>query len=156
MTELTLDSDLNRSQLESLLLVHCLAGSLLLIIDDILVRPSSASSKPSSFVRRRTTSILPTMLNRASSATPSIEGIQEGTRCSEYEIVSVGRPECHSRILRDGQTTHHELPFLFHEFNHTEYHTLIFVRLSFQIYARVCLLNDTDSLVYNARLPPLH
>jgi osomolarity two-component system sensor histidine kinase NIK1 len=36
MTELTLDSDLNRSQCESLLLVHSLARSLLLIIDDIL------------------------------------------------------------------------------------------------------------------------
>jgi osomolarity two-component system, sensor histidine kinase NIK1 len=36
MTELTLDSDLNRSQRESLLLVHSLAHSLLLIIDDIL------------------------------------------------------------------------------------------------------------------------
>ncbi|KAI9450043.1 hypothetical protein F5148DRAFT_1291067 [Russula earlei] len=35
MTELTLDSDLNRSQRESLLLVHSLARSLLLIIDDI-------------------------------------------------------------------------------------------------------------------------
>ena len=36
MTELCLDSDLNRSQRESLLLVHSLARSLLLIIDDIL------------------------------------------------------------------------------------------------------------------------
>ncbi len=36
MTELTLDSDLNRSQRESLLLVNSLARSLLLIIDDIL------------------------------------------------------------------------------------------------------------------------
>ncbi|KAF8797439.1 HisKA-domain-containing protein, partial [Phlegmacium glaucopus] len=36
MTELTSDSDLNRSQRESLLLVHSLARSLLLIIDDIL------------------------------------------------------------------------------------------------------------------------
>ncbi|TFK95926.1 hypothetical protein BDV98DRAFT_598145 [Pterulicium gracile] len=36
MTELTLDSDLNRSQRESLILVHSLARSLLLIIDDIL------------------------------------------------------------------------------------------------------------------------
>ncbi|KAL0565955.1 histidine kinase osmosensor [Marasmius crinis-equi] len=36
MTELTLDSDLNRSQRESLLLVHSFARSLLLIIDDIL------------------------------------------------------------------------------------------------------------------------
>ncbi|KAJ7060583.1 hypothetical protein C8F01DRAFT_1253911 [Mycena amicta] len=36
MTELTLDSDLTRSQRESLLLVHSLARSLLLIIDDVL------------------------------------------------------------------------------------------------------------------------
>lgn len=36
MTELTLDSDLERHQRESLLLVHSLARSLLLIIDDIL------------------------------------------------------------------------------------------------------------------------
>jgi osomolarity two-component system sensor histidine kinase NIK1 len=36
MTELTLDSELNRSQRENLLLVHSLARSLLLIIDDIL------------------------------------------------------------------------------------------------------------------------
>jgi hypothetical protein len=36
MTALTLDSDLNRPQRESLLLVHSLARSLLLIIDDIL------------------------------------------------------------------------------------------------------------------------
>ena len=36
MTQLTLDSDLNRSQTESLLLVHVLARSLLLIIDDPL------------------------------------------------------------------------------------------------------------------------
>jgi hypothetical protein len=35
MTELTLDSDLNRSQRESLLLVHSLASSLLWIIDDL-------------------------------------------------------------------------------------------------------------------------
>jgi hypothetical protein len=35
MTELTLDSDLNRSQRGSLLLVHSLARSLLLIIDDL-------------------------------------------------------------------------------------------------------------------------
>jgi osomolarity two-component system, sensor histidine kinase NIK1 len=36
MTELTLDSELNRSQRESLLLVLSLARSLLIIIDDIL------------------------------------------------------------------------------------------------------------------------
>src|SRR6266545_4192980 len=44
MTELTLDSDLNRSQRESLLLVHSLARSLLLIIDDILDISKSALS----------------------------------------------------------------------------------------------------------------
>ncbi|KAJ3502690.1 hypothetical protein NLJ89_g8773 [Agrocybe chaxingu] len=43
MTELTLDSDLNRSQRESLLLVHSLARSLLLIIDDILDISKSTS-----------------------------------------------------------------------------------------------------------------
>ena len=42
MTELTLDSDLNRSQRENLLLVHSLARSLLLIIDDILDISKSA------------------------------------------------------------------------------------------------------------------
>lgn len=42
MTELTLDSDLNRSQRESLVLVHNLARSLLLIIDDILDISKSA------------------------------------------------------------------------------------------------------------------
>lgn len=36
ITELTLDSNLNRSQRESLLLVHSLAQSLLLVIIDIL------------------------------------------------------------------------------------------------------------------------
>ena len=44
MTELTLDSDLNRSQRESLLLVHSLARSLLLIIDDILDISKSESN----------------------------------------------------------------------------------------------------------------
>ena len=43
MTELCLDSDLNRSQRESLLLVHSLARSLLLIIDDILDISKSTS-----------------------------------------------------------------------------------------------------------------
>ncbi len=47
MTELTLDSDLNRSQRESLLLVHSLARSLLLIIDDILDISKSACCWPS-------------------------------------------------------------------------------------------------------------
>ena len=42
MTELTLDSDLTRSQRESLVLVHSLARSLLLIIDDILDISKSA------------------------------------------------------------------------------------------------------------------
>ena len=45
MTELTLDSDLNRSQRESLLLVHSLARSLLLIIDDILDISKSKQKK---------------------------------------------------------------------------------------------------------------
>lgn len=45
MTELTLDSDLNRSQRESLLLVHSLARSLLLIIDDILDISKSKSHR---------------------------------------------------------------------------------------------------------------
>ena len=44
MTELTLDSDLNRSQRESLVLVHSLARSLLLIIDDILDISKSEST----------------------------------------------------------------------------------------------------------------
>ena len=48
MTELTLDSDLTRSQRESLLLVHSLARSLLLIIDDIL---DISKSKLSVFIR---------------------------------------------------------------------------------------------------------
>ena len=46
MTELTLDSDLNRNQRESLLLVHSLARSLLLIIDDILDISKSEFSSP--------------------------------------------------------------------------------------------------------------
>ena len=51
MTELTLDSDLDRSQRESLLLVHSLARSLLLIIDDILdISKSKRSHIMSSFV----------------------------------------------------------------------------------------------------------
>ena len=51
MTELTLDSDLNRSQRENLLLVHSLARSLLLIIDDILDISKSTSSPPVSSIR---------------------------------------------------------------------------------------------------------
>lgn len=50
MTELCLDSDLNRSQRESLLLVHSLARSLLLIIDDIL---DISKSEPALIVLRR-------------------------------------------------------------------------------------------------------
>ena len=50
MTELTLDSELNRSQRESLLLVHSLARSLLLIIDDILDISKSAFPFLISFV----------------------------------------------------------------------------------------------------------
>jgi osomolarity two-component system sensor histidine kinase NIK1 len=46
MTELTLDSDLNRSQRESLLLVHSLARSLLSIIDDILDISKSKCHRP--------------------------------------------------------------------------------------------------------------
>ncbi len=42
MTELTLDSELTRSQRESLMMVHNLARSLLLIIDDILDISKSA------------------------------------------------------------------------------------------------------------------
>jgi osomolarity two-component system, sensor histidine kinase NIK1 len=53
MTELTLDSDLNRSQRESLLLVHSLARSLLLIIDDVLGISKSKSSQ-STFSSSRT------------------------------------------------------------------------------------------------------
>ena len=50
MTELTLDSDLNRSQRESLLLVHSLARSLLLIIDDILdISKSKQKKRPVNF-----------------------------------------------------------------------------------------------------------
>lgn len=46
MTELTLDSELQSSQRESLLLVHSLARSLLLIIDDILDISKSMSFPP--------------------------------------------------------------------------------------------------------------
>jgi osomolarity two-component system, sensor histidine kinase NIK1 len=50
MTELTLDSDLNRSQRESLLLVHSLARSLLLIIDDILDISKSKQNRSENLV----------------------------------------------------------------------------------------------------------
>ena len=54
MTELTLDSDLDRSQRESLLLVHSLARSLLLIIDDILdISKSTFFPSWSSFVEAK-------------------------------------------------------------------------------------------------------
>ena len=46
MTELTLDSELTRSQRESLMMVHNLARSLLLIIDDILDISKSKSLSP--------------------------------------------------------------------------------------------------------------
>jgi osomolarity two-component system sensor histidine kinase NIK1 len=46
MAELTLDSELNRSQRESLLLVHSLARSLLLIINGILDISNSAYPVP--------------------------------------------------------------------------------------------------------------
>lgn len=55
MTELTLDSDLDRSQRESLLLVHSLARSLLLIIDDIL---DISKSKCPSTVKDRPLTLL--------------------------------------------------------------------------------------------------
>jgi osomolarity two-component system sensor histidine kinase NIK1 len=57
MTELTLDSDLNRSQRESLLLVHSLARSLLLIIDDIL--DISKSKLPISSFEIRMVTVIP-------------------------------------------------------------------------------------------------
>ena len=51
MTELTLDSELNRSQRESLLLVHTLARSLLIIIDDILdISKSTLLVSPFTFI----------------------------------------------------------------------------------------------------------
>ena len=53
MTELCLDSDLNRSQRESLLLVHSLARSLLLIIDDIL-DISKSECGPANLIRAYT------------------------------------------------------------------------------------------------------
>lgn len=54
MTELTLDSDLNRAQRESLLLVHSLARSLLLIIDDILDISKSSYKFISILIRANT------------------------------------------------------------------------------------------------------
>ncbi|KAG1828463.1 hypothetical protein DFJ58DRAFT_877186 [Suillus subalutaceus] len=62
MTELTLDSDLNRLQRESLLLVYSLARSLLLIIDDIL----DISKTVSYSLRQTFFSILKTLVVRAS------------------------------------------------------------------------------------------
>ncbi|KAH9971282.1 hypothetical protein BJV74DRAFT_783695 [Russula compacta] len=71
MTELTLDSDLNRSQRESLLLVHSLARSLLLIIDDILdiskIEAGRMTMEQVSFSLRQTVfGILKTLVVRAS------------------------------------------------------------------------------------------
>ncbi|KAI0312759.1 hypothetical protein OF83DRAFT_1066664 [Amylostereum chailletii] len=71
MTELTLDSDLNRSQRESLLLVHSLARSLLLIIDDILdiskIEAGRMTMEQVSFSFRQTVfGILKTLVVRAS------------------------------------------------------------------------------------------
>jgi osomolarity two-component system sensor histidine kinase NIK1 len=71
MTELTLDSDLNRSQRESLLLVHSLARSLLLIIDDILdiskIEAGRMTMEAVSFSLRQTVfGILKTLVVRAS------------------------------------------------------------------------------------------
>ncbi|KAG6379634.1 hypothetical protein JVT61DRAFT_10152 [Boletus reticuloceps] len=69
MTELTLDSDLNRSQRESLLLVHSLARSLLLIIDDILdiSKTGRMTMEAVSYSLRQTVfGILKTLVVRAS------------------------------------------------------------------------------------------
>ncbi|PSS38101.1 hypothetical protein PHLCEN_2v81 [Hermanssonia centrifuga] len=71
MTELTLDSDLNRSQRESLLLVHSLARSLLLIIDDILdiskIEAGRMTMEQVSYSLRQTVfGILKTLVVRAS------------------------------------------------------------------------------------------
>ncbi|KAJ6510922.1 hypothetical protein C8R45DRAFT_965573 [Mycena sanguinolenta] len=70
MTELTLDSDLNRSQRESLLLVHSLARSLLLIIDDILdiskIEAGRMTMESVSYSLRQTVfDILKTLVGRA-------------------------------------------------------------------------------------------
>ncbi|KAJ7279447.1 hypothetical protein C8J57DRAFT_1712509 [Mycena rebaudengoi] len=70
MTELTLDSDLNRSQRESLLLVHSLARSLLLIIDDILdiskIEAGRMTMEAVSYSMRQTVfDILKTLVGRA-------------------------------------------------------------------------------------------
>ncbi|KAG6827518.1 hypothetical protein H0H92_011459 [Tricholoma furcatifolium] len=71
MTELTLDSDLNRSQREGLLLVHSLARSLLLIIDDILdiskIEAGRMTMEAVSYSLRQTVfGILKTLVVRAS------------------------------------------------------------------------------------------
>jgi len=71
MTELTLDSDLTRSQRESLLLVHSLARSLLLIIDDILdiskIEAGRMTMEQVSYsVRHTVFGILKTLVVRAS------------------------------------------------------------------------------------------
>ena len=51
MTELMLDSDMTRSQRESLLLVHSMARSLLLVIDNNLDISKSKLSVPVGFHR---------------------------------------------------------------------------------------------------------
>ncbi|CAL1702932.1 unnamed protein product [Somion occarium] len=71
MTELTLDSDLSRNQRENLLLVHSLARSLLLIIDDILdiskIEAGRMTMEQVSYSLRQTVfGILKTLVVRAS------------------------------------------------------------------------------------------
>jgi osomolarity two-component system sensor histidine kinase NIK1 len=71
MTELTLDSELTRSQRENLLLVHSLARSLLLIIDDILdiskIEAGRMTMEAVSYSLRQTVfGILKTLVIRAS------------------------------------------------------------------------------------------
>jgi osomolarity two-component system sensor histidine kinase NIK1 len=71
MTELTLDSELTRSQRENLLLVHSLARSLLLIIDDILdiskIEAGRMNMEAVNYSMRQTIyGILKTMVVRAS------------------------------------------------------------------------------------------
>ncbi|KAF9021710.1 HAMP TYPE histidine kinase [Hymenopellis radicata] len=71
MTELTLDSELTRSQRESLMMVHNLARSLLLIIDDILdiskIEAGRMTMEAASFSLRHTVfGMLKTLVARAS------------------------------------------------------------------------------------------
>ncbi|KAH8104366.1 hypothetical protein DFH11DRAFT_1883396 [Phellopilus nigrolimitatus] len=65
-TELTLDSDLNRSQRESLLLLHSLARSLLLVIDDIGYLEEMTMERVSYSLRHTVFGILKTLVVRAS------------------------------------------------------------------------------------------